>query len=82
MFQDHTPPWATDKNLAVLTTNLVFEIALYQVAITDAGIEIADEASAMLAGNWPLPPCEVDDCESEAAQCPCGCAHCPDHPHT
>ena len=26
-------------------------------------------------------PCEVGGCDEIAAPCPCGCAHCPTHPH-
>lgn len=26
-------------------------------------------------------PCEVDDCDERAHACPCGNAHCEDHPH-
>ena len=27
------------------------------------------------------PPCEVDNCARTAERCPCGNAHCTDHPH-
>lgn len=49
MFHDHTPPWATDEVLAAAADDLVFEITLYQVAITDAGMALAGETSAVLA---------------------------------
>ena len=42
----------------------------------------AEDADPLAYHDAPdAPLCEVDDCPAPAEPCPCGAAHCPNHPH-